>query len=636
MPHIQVINHVGSSGTITINMSAPVFQEFGQPVSGKKLGQTIYQCKHCSQPISSKGKTSSNLLRHLEAKHESIFKLIKTPAKTDAQSSMKSFAVTIPGAPLQKFKSDHPLQKAIQNDIISYISQNLLPLSTVESSTFKKIYERTEPRCTVPTRKFLSKLLKERYIVGQMDIMANLHLVDAIALTMDMWTNLQMKSFLGVTAHYISEWQLKSVMLSCHRVKGSHTAENIFHEYEELALSYGISDKISNITHDSASNMLKFDRLLLERDTMFTKNSTEETTNDHDTSFEIDFSDEEEEEEFVFVPIPDLGSKIQTNACIDHVLQLIVKDGLKHVEHFGRLLGKTSKLVSHVRHGTKASELLEEFRRLQQRNATRWHSDLKMVRSVLRIPVYKWSELSYEGKLTAYEFSLLKDYVEIMEPFEKATRETEGHKVVTSSLVLPVITELEIKLQRLALKFDSLLVKTLVNSATKRLAPFKSNMFKIAAGLDPRWKLTWSREVDELKSVIKPELQKLSPLSAPQPVVEVGPKPAKRARFEFLDNLESVTHAEPDQYGKQIDDYFNAPLLEETDDEPADPLQYWKENQFTYPDLAKLVCCYLHIPASSAPVERVFSIAGRVFRPDRNRLSDKRFQELMFIGCNTL
>ena len=97
MQHIQVINHAGSSGTNTINMSAPVFQEFDQ-------------CKHCDQPISSTGKTSSNLLRHLEAKHESLYKLIKTPAKTDAQSSMKTFAVTIPGAPLQKFKCDHPLQ----------------------------------------------------------------------------------------------------------------------------------------------------------------------------------------------------------------------------------------------------------------------------------------------------------------------------------------------------------------------------------------------------------------------------------------------------------------------------------------------------------------------------------------------
>ena len=162
-----------------------------------------------------------------------------------------------------------------------------------------------------------------------------------------------------------------------------------------------------------------------------------------------------------------------------------------------------------------------------------------MLCSVLRIPVDKWKELDYAGKLTAYEISMLKDYVEIMEPFEKATRETEGHKVVTSSLVMPVITELEMKLQRLALKFDSLMVKTLVNSATKRLAPFKSNMFKIAAALDPRWKLTWSREVDDLKSVIKAELQKHSSISAPKPLVEIGPKPAKRARFEFLDEQQT-------------------------------------------------------------------------------------------------
>ena len=71
-------------------------------------------------------------------------------------------------------------------------------------------------------------------------------------------------------------------------MKGSHTAENIFHEYEELRLSYGISDKISTIIHDSASNMLRFDCLLLEKYTMSTKNSTEESTDDHDILFEID------------------------------------------------------------------------------------------------------------------------------------------------------------------------------------------------------------------------------------------------------------------------------------------------------------------------------------------------------------
>jgi len=32
--------------------------------------------------------------------------------------------------------------------------------------------------------------------------------------------------------------------------------------------------------------------------------------------------------------------------------------------------------------------------------------------------------------------------------------------------------------------------------------------------------------------------------------------------------------------------------------------------------------------------KRIFSIAGQVFKPDRCRLPDKRFETLMFINCN--
>ena len=39
-------------------------------------------------------------------------------------------------------------------------------------------------------------------------------------------------------------------------------------------------------------------------------------------------------------------------------------------------------------------------------------------------------------------------------------------------------------------------------------------------------------------------------------------------------------------------------------------------------------------PASSAVVERIFSIAGTFFRPDRCLLSDDNFQKLMFIKKN--
>ena len=59
-----------------------------------------------------------------------------------------------------------------------------------------------------------------------------------------------------------------------------------------------------------------------------------------------------------------------------------------------------------------------------------------------------------------------------------------------------------------------------------------------------------------------------------------------------------------------------------------------KENQKKYPILAMLAKDVLGVPSSSAPVERLFSIAGKVFTPERCQLTDKRFEQLMFIRCN--
>jgi len=77
--------------------------------------------------------------------------------------------------------------------------------------------------------------------------------------------------------------------------------------------------------------------------------------------------------------------------------------------------------------------------------------------------------------------------------------------------------------------------------------------------------------------------------------------------------------------------YLSTPCLAED----ADPLLFWKENQNSFPNLAVLACKYLAIPASSAPVERIFSVAGKIFRPERCRLNDKTFKELLTIRCYT-
>jgi len=111
----------------------------------------------------------------------------------------------------------------------------------------------------LPTRKPLStKLLKTKYELVKKRIMNQLHGTKSINLTVDLWSNRQMKSYLGVTGHFISEfWTLESVMLGCNCVIGRHTAENIVLWYNEITSDFGISNKVKHMAPDSVSNVRK-------------------------------------------------------------------------------------------------------------------------------------------------------------------------------------------------------------------------------------------------------------------------------------------------------------------------------------------------------------------------------------------
>ena len=103
--------------------------------------------------------------------------------------------------------------------------------------------------------------------------------------------------------------------------------------------------------------------------------------------------------------------------------------------------------------------------------------------------------------------------------------------------------------------------------------------------------------------------------------------------FRFMNNHSwQAAAAAPTRQSaqQQVDDY----LGEEALDDRTDPLQYWKQNHGMYPQLAAISCRVLPIPTSSAPVECIFSIAGKFFRTDQCSLTDSRFEQLMLIRCS--
>ena len=92
-----------------------------------------------------------------------------------------------------------------------------------------------------------------------------------------------------------------------------------------------------------------------------------------------------------------------------------------------------------------------------------------------------------------------------------------------------------------------------------------------------------------------------------------------------------------DQKKKQKNSKPVAPSLEilenylesAVSDMDSNPLQYWAQNKNSA--LSKLARIYLSPPAGSVPSERLFSVSGRIVRPDRSRLNPEKLNKMLVI-----
>lgn len=90
----------------------------------------------------------------------------------------------------------------ITNKLVFMIAKDNMPLSTVEKEGFQTFMKCVSPLYTIPSRKMITSLIEEKYTYLSNLIKEELSNVDDIALTTDIWTDINTKSYLGVTAHY--------------------------------------------------------------------------------------------------------------------------------------------------------------------------------------------------------------------------------------------------------------------------------------------------------------------------------------------------------------------------------------------------------------------------------------------------
>lgn len=73
-------------------------------------------------------------------------------------------------------------------------------------------------------------------------------------------------------------------------------------------------------------------------------------------------------------------------------------------------------------------------------------------------------------------------------------------------------------------------------------------------------------------------------------------------------------------------------LYEPIESFSVEPLEYWRRNSFRFKILSKMARDFLAIPATSVPIESVFSKAADLVTKKRNRLSPDSIKEIMCLN----
>jgi len=483
------------------------------------------------------------------------------------------------------------------------IASNNLPFSFLDSIDFKRFCEQLNSGYSLPAVKTMRNLIESIGTEMREVSVHELRPLDFVSISCDLWTNSSYLPFIGIKVHFCKDFALKERTLCCKSIPFPHTAENIADAIKSEMIKYGIENKTKFIVTDNAANMKKACELL----------------------------------------------SIPRIPCIVHTIQLILKDSL---EDSMPLMKKARKLTKMFHTSPKLRQKLSDYRHLLKREQeievimdikTRWNSSLAMLERLLllhddikslRNELKKSDEKNDVLQGNDLEESLLSDeeikdaceIVKILTPFKLACDLLELSKIPTLSRALPIIAELKSMMSNdNSHNFNSIRKKAL-KAIMERYEDLPMEML-LPSYLDLQFKnflfpgsqheIEKSEMLRSIKMLIGPEEEN---------VIEQKNSKSKLSLF-FKDKVvvETEMKGEIEKYEKEdtkgLDENFNA-------------LDWWMNHKQDYPRLSKLACNYLSIPASSAPVERLFSLAGNLVTMRRNQLDPEIIDSLMIIKDN--
>ena len=526
--------------------------------------------------------------------------------------------------------------------------RDLSPFSIVEKPGFRTFLQQTgvvKDLSEIPDRSSVSRGGLDSVYDSTMQAVKQLiqSSPHVVAMTADMWTdNYRRRSYITFTLHFCNvDFELKSVTLKTVLFAGQHTGDNIKQEMIKTADEFLLDGKKIIYVTDNGSNIVKACKLAgVERLGCIAHGVHNLIT--------VDGISKTESVKKIVSDVKDIVHKFvyKTSMMEEEGRKMVQEELIQHIQNedvdietieYGTELDDEAAVSSPVCQppGTFYTTTLK------RECPTRWNSLLTMFESLLKsrqLVERCLASLRLFDKIPSLDdWNNTEDLVNFLKAFKKATELLSGSEYPTSSMALLLRAELASTLEASAT--DSAIIaelKTNMRAGFGRRFPI-NDLHVCAAILDPSQRhlaivqeYLDEREISGVQFLCDMIAKYCSgPTTDTADSATGGPteddEPVwKKAKQEMLAKHTSARSSSD----RELQQYRCISMT--SDDLP----QWWKSQTETFPKLSLLARGILAVPATSAPSERVFSIAGLVVQARRSSIAPENVNKIIFVHNN--
>uniref|UniRef100_A0A8R1IGR5 Dimer_Tnp_hAT domain-containing protein n=2 Tax=Caenorhabditis japonica TaxID=281687 RepID=A0A8R1IGR5_CAEJA len=572
-------------------------------------------CSECKISVKFTSQNGPNSLKnHVQRHHPLLFKdLLETEAakkekkKNEEKIKRQRATIPFPVVETKKFKVETSAEKNTDRAVVEFICTDLQPFSIVEQIGFRKMMKNLAPNVTLKSRHYYGSVALNSLHADLMKrVRTLLENCSEVALTTDAWSSADSKHhLLSVTAHFIDNETFSPgwCVLAAKSIKVRGTAPNYKQLMEEVLSSYEIPpSRVTAITRDGGTNV---------------KNMCD------------------------LMSVPSIH-------CFSHVLQLVLGDTVYKNQKYTKSIDNFKRIARKIRKSSvlrnQYNEILDESElpgtMLAQECKTRWSSLHFMLKSFIRNKrsVEILTIDNPDLTLTESDWKNAKILMYVLAPISENTTAAQHRFLSPCSVIIPALKLLKFKFQEIledhSIGDDEKAITTEVLEVleTRGRNYLSMKTLRFATFLDVRFKNIFldddiQREVEEELLAMFPEQE--DDEKPDDEGLEIAEKCSIYDKFiSYRVRMTPPPSLKKMSIGSEIQQYCAT-----SPSSTADPFKFWRENQ-NFPRLKSMAQKLLAVAATSAESERLFSIAGQICVPKRNRIGEGALEKYIFCNAN--